>query len=78
MWINMPENKFRPYDTVTRAEFVTALSRMKYWTKDGKDVYYSTHMNLLRDLWIITVTDPTLNETRWYVMLMLMRSGKGK
>ena len=74
MWINMPDNKFRPNDSVTRAEFVTALSRMKYWTKDGRDVYYSTHMNLLKDLWVITVTDPTLNETRWYVMLMLMRA----
>ena len=76
MWINMPDNKFRPNDTVTRAEFVTALSRMKYWTKDGKDVYYSTHMNLLKDLWVITVTNPAMKELRWYVMIMLMRSAK--
>ena len=75
MWINMSNNKFRPYDTVTRAEFVTALSRLLYWIEDGKDKYYSTHMNLLEYLWIVTNTDPKLKETRWYVMLMLMRSG---
>jgi hypothetical protein len=46
----MPKNKFRPFDTVTRAEFATALSRLKYHTDDGKDVYYSTHINLLNQL----------------------------
>jgi hypothetical protein len=30
----MPNNKFRPNDEVTRAEFVTALSRMIYNTQD--------------------------------------------
>jgi len=76
MWINMPNNKFRPFDTVTRAEFATALSRLKYHTDDGKDVYYSTHIKLLHQLWIITNTDPAMKELRWYVMLMLMRSAE--
>jgi hypothetical protein len=30
----MPNNKFRPDDEVTRAEFATALSRMLYQTSD--------------------------------------------
>lgn len=76
MWINMEDNKFRPYDYVTRAEFATALSRLLYWIEDGKDKYYSTHINLLKNLWIITNTDPKLKELRWYVMLMFIRSGE--
>ena len=74
MWINMPNNEFRPFDLVPRAEFVTALSRMKYNTPDWEDVYYSTHMKLLNSLWIISNTDPKMLEVRWYVMLMLMRA----
>ena len=74
MWQNMPNNKFRPYDTVTRAEFATALSRLLFNTKDWKDVYYSTHLNRLYREWIITNTNPNLKELRWYVMIMLMRS----
>ena len=74
MWINIPDNRFRPFDNVTRAEFVTALSRMRYNTPDWTDVYYSTHMELLKKLWIITNTNPTMLELRWYVMIMLMRA----
>jgi len=74
MWQNMPNNLFRPYDLVTRAEFATALSRLLYWTKDWLDSYYSTHLNKLRKEWIISNTDPRMREVRWYVMLMLMRS----
>ncbi len=74
MWINMPNNNFRPFDLVSRAEFVTALSRMKYGTPDGEDVYYSTHMRLLSNLWIVKVLDPEMLELRGYVMVMLMRS----
>ncbi len=76
MWINMPDERFRPFDLVPRSEFVTALSRMKYRTPDGKDLYYSTHMELLNKLWIVKVMDPTMLELRGYVMLMLMRSEK--
>ena len=78
MWINMPNNKFRPNDLVTRAEFGTALSRMLYGTEDGKDVYYSTHLAKLMEEWIITNDTPTLQELRWYVMIMLMRSAENK
>jgi hypothetical protein len=65
---------FRPYDTVTRAEFATALSRMLFWLKDGNDAYYTTHINKLYVEWIIGNKDPYLQELRGYVMLMLMRS----
>lgn len=72
MWINI--QKFRPYDTVTRAEFATALSRLLYWTKDWENYYYSTHLEVLKNNWIISNTNPNLQEKRGYVMLMLMRS----
>jgi len=77
MWINMPNNKFLPYDTVTRAQFGTALSRLLFGLKDWEDAYYSTHLAKLRQEWIISNDDPTLEELRGYVMLMIMRSAKG-
>lgn len=76
MWVNAKDNNFNPYWTVTRAQFATALSRLLYWTKDWTDNYYSTHISKLYREWIITKTDPTLKELRWYVMLMLMRAWK--
>ena len=76
MWINIESGKFRPYDEVTRAEFVTALSRMLYWIQDWtwKIKYYEPHMAKLYNEWIITKRDPRMKEKRWYAMLMLMRS----
>ena len=80
MWQNMPWNKFRPDDEVTRAEFATALSRMAYWTSDWEYKwtwkYYIHHMEKLVKEWIITKDDPNMKELRWYVMIMLMRSTK--
>ena len=80
MWQNMPNNKFRPNDEVSRAEFVTALSRLLYSTLDGKyestPKYYINHMERLVKEWIITKDDPKMKELRGYVMLMLMRSAK--
>ena len=74
MWVNMPNNKFYPEWWVTRAEFATALSRLLYGTPDWVGQYYSTHLVKLYQEKIITNTDPTLQELRWYVMLMLKRS----
>ena len=71
-WIN----NFRPNDTVTRAEFATALSRLLYWTEDWIWNYYTTHIDKLHKEWIINNVNPNLNEIRWYVMIMLMRSAK--
>ena len=76
MWINMPDNNFRPDDEVTRAEFTTALSRMLYKIADGEDLYYSTHIQKLMEEKIITNNDPNMKELRGYVMIMLMRSAK--
>ena len=80
MWQNMPWNKFRPNDEVTRAEFATALSRMAYWTSDGEyeatSKYYIHHMEKLVKEWIITKDDPNMKELRGYVMIMLMRSAE--
>ena len=75
MWINMEH--FRPNDKVTRAEFATALSRLLYNTKDGSP-YYKPHFDKLKAEWIITTTDPYMEEVRWYVMLMLLRSFNNK
>lgn len=72
MGINIDE--FRPFDEVTRAEFVTALSRMLFGLADGENLYYETHMQKLLEEKIITVADPDMKELRWYVMIMLMRS----
>lgn len=78
MWQNMPHNNFRPNDTVTRAEFATALSRMLYWIEDGKwsVKYYEPHIIKLYNEWIINKMDPKMKEKRWYVMIMLMRGVK--
>ena len=76
MWINI--DKFRPFDTVTRAEFGTALSRMLYGLEDWENFYYETHLQKLLEEKIITVSDPDLKELRWYVMIMLMRSAKNE
>lgn len=80
MWQNMPNHKFRPNDIVTRAEFITALSRLLYSTSDGEyrstSRYYVHHMEKLKNEWIITNDNPNMTEKRWYVMLMLLRSVK--
>ena len=75
MWVWI--DKFRPYDSVTRAEFWTALSRVLYWDTYNQnwDNYYSKHLNALKNAWIMTkINTPFQWEIRWYVMLMLMRS----
>ena len=74
MWQNMKNNKFRPNDEVTRAEFATALSRLLYNTQDWSWKYYETHMTKLYKEWVISKMDPKIKEKRWYVMIMLMRS----
>ena len=55
MWIWIKE--YRPFDTVTRAEFATALSRLLYWTKDGNP-YYKTHLAKLKNSGIINQDNP--------------------
>jgi hypothetical protein len=73
MWINV--KRFRPYDTVTRAEFATVLSRMIYKITDGywSTKYYEPHINKLKQEWILKNADPNRIEKRWLAMLMLLR-----
>lgn len=75
MWQNIKNNKFRPYDEVSRAEFATVLSRLLYWTKDWKwkMKYFEPHISKLYNEWIINRTNPIIKEKRWYIMIMLMR-----
>lgn len=67
---------FRPFDTVTRAEFWTALSRVLWWDKyEWGSTYYENHLKTLKSEWIMNnISSPMNNEIRWRVMLMLMRS----
>ena len=78
MWINIDE--FRPFDLVPRTEFGTALSRMLYQTSDWEyektEEYYTLHFEKLKEEWIMTMLDPNIEELRWYVMIMLMRSAE--
>ena len=80
MWINMPNNNFRPNDLVTRWEFVTALSRMIYWTEDWEyentSKYYTKHIEKLNEEEIIKQIDPSMKELRAYVMIMLKRASE--
>ncbi len=78
MWQNIKNNKFRPYDEVTRAEFATALSRLLYWTIDWKEKYYEPHISKLYNEWTIKTTNPATKEKRWYVMIMLNRGSTKK
>jgi hypothetical protein len=74
---NMPENKFRPYDNISRAEFGTALSRALWGEENnGGTPYYAKHLNALKDAGIMTQISnaESMKEVRGYVMLMLMRS----
>ena len=72
MWIWV--KNFRPYDSVTRAEFGTALSRLLFDVDDWQGAYYESHLKKLMQEKIITVDNPKIEEKRWYVMIMLMRS----
>ena len=66
---------FRPYDTVTRAEFGTILSRALWGDKnDGGTPYYAAHLTALKNEGIMTqINDPMMKEIRGYVFIMLQR-----
>ena len=79
MWQWITE--FKPNDSMTRAQFWTILSRLLRWSKnDGGDPYYVNHLNALKKVGIMKkVSYPTKSlETRWNVMLMLMRTQEYK
>ncbi len=68
---------FRPYDTISRAEFGTALSRALWDDKyEGGNPYYANHLNALKAAGIMNqiANAESTKEVRGYVMLMLMRA----
>ncbi len=69
-------DSFRPFDTVTRAEFGTVLSRAIWGdANNGSDPYYTAHLNALKDEGIMTnISNPNMKEVRGYVMLMMQRA----
>jgi hypothetical protein len=72
---------FRPYDTLSRAEFGTALSRVLWGDKyEGGTPYYANHLNALKAAGIMNqiANAESTKEIRGYVMLMLMRSEGGE
>ncbi len=73
MWIWI--DKFRPNDSVSRAEFGTVLSRILYWDKYNVTEweFYKLHLKALKNNWIITNDNPNIKEMKWYVLLMLKR-----
>ena len=73
MWIWI--DKFRPNDSVSRAEFWTVLSRILYWEQFNVTEweYYKLHLQALKNNWIISNDNPNIKEMKWYVLLMLKR-----
>ena len=68
---------FRPYDSISRAEFGTALSRALWGNKyEGGNPYYANHLNALKAAGIMNqiANAESTKEVRGYVMLMLQRS----
>ena len=68
---------FRPYDTISRAEFGTALSRLLWGSEnEGGTPYYVNHLNALKSAGIMTqiANAESTKEVRGYVMLMLERA----
>lgn len=83
MWVGI--YSFRPYDSVTRAEFGTVLSRAlnaknpeKLEEMNDAEPYYYDHLRYLQREWIMNnISNPTIRlERRWRVMLMMMRADK--
>ena len=71
---------FNPNGLVTRAEYATVFSRVLYWSvnnqKDGP--YYEKHLAALKEAGILSNDDPTIQEVRGWVMLMMYRSANEK
>ena len=81
MWIHADGtalSKFSPSSSVTRWEFGTVFSRVLHGNKYniGNSHYYEKHLEVLKDEWILTNTNPKLIEKRGLILLMLYRSQK--
>jgi putative hemolysin len=69
-------NEFNPNGLVTRAEYATVFSRVLFWSKYNQSEwpYYEKHIAALKEAGILTKDDPTADEYRGWVMLMMYRS----
>ena len=69
-------NEFNPNGLVTRAEYATVFSRVLFWSKYNQSEwpYYEKHIAALKAAGILTKDDPTAEEYRGWVMLMMYRS----
>lgn len=66
---------FNPSSMVTRAEFGTVLSRILYGTMhEGGTPFYKAHLEALKNANIMTNINSDIVESRWNIMLMLMRA----
>jgi len=67
---------FSPNQEVTRAQFGTIISRVIRWTgPNGWTPYYIAHLNVLKLAGIMNdISNPSMKEIRWYVMLMMKRT----
>ena len=67
---------FRPNDTVTLWEFSVILTRALWWEEfQWWNPYYKKSLSVLGKLWIVEDTSaPLVDQKRWWVLLMLMRS----
>jgi 3-methyladenine DNA glycosylase AlkD len=68
LWLmGIGSTTFMPNTVVTRAQLWSVLSRMFYTTPESWTPYYVIHLNLLKEKWVITDTNPNLIEIRWYI-----------
>ena len=79
MWINAdgtPLKEFNPNGIVTRAEYATVFSRVLYWDNYNRYEwnYYEGHLIALKEAGILKNINPTIQEMRGWVMLMMYRS----
>ncbi len=78
-WVT-PKKSFGPNQEVDRGQFGTILSRMIFGylnnvqSSEDQSKYYLHHLEFLKKNNIIKNDDPTLRETRWFVMLMMKRA----
>jgi hypothetical protein len=82
MWLESdgitPQTKFDPYFVVNRAQFGTILSRFLWkWDNNVKNadaLYYVKHLQALKNASIMkNISNPTMKELRWWVMLTMQR-----
>ena len=73
-----PIAEFNPNGIVSRWEYATVFSRVLFgslFNKEWED-FYTNHLKALEAAGILTNTEPTIQEMRGWVMLMMYRSAQ--